>query len=222
MKKFTLLTIGVLLLAGCSQKLRLHRQGLWTVPVTREKVALLLAEKPDNADTGLYMYRNPISREMVVDFYNEITGDPRITLPILHYADTYDIPVSLAFSLAWAESRFKIRARNENDRSVDHGLFQLNSKTFASLSEAEFYDPEINAKHGLAHLRFCLDEGQDDLIALAMYNAGTYGVRTGTPYSTLKYVARLFDYQETLERSFQDFLKDSVRIAQIMNRKTDS
>jgi hypothetical protein len=213
---------ALLLLAGCSQRIGVHKQDLWTVAIAQETLELLLAEKPAEADTGLYLYRNAVARKMVVDFYNGVTGDPRITGPILRYAEIYDIPISLAFSLAWAESGFKISARNINARSVDRGLFQLNSGTFASLSEDDFYNPEINAKHGLSHLRFCLDQGKDELIALAMYNAGTTGVRTGTPFSTLKYLARLMDYQESLEQSFQEFLKDTVRIAQIMNRKGDS
>jgi soluble lytic murein transglycosylase-like protein len=222
MRKYALFTIPALLLAGCSQRINFHKQDLWTVPLTQETVELLLAEQPPDLDTGLYLYRNPLARKMVVDFYNGISGDPRITEPILHYAEVYDIPLPLAFSLAWAESNFRIKARNENTRSIDRGLFQLNSRTFASLSEEDFYDPATNAKYGLSHLRFCLDEGGNELIALAMYNAGTYGVRTGTPYSTLKYMAKLFDYRESLKQSFQEFLKDTVRIAQIMNKSGDS
>jgi soluble lytic murein transglycosylase-like protein len=222
MKKHTLWFILALLLTGCSQRISFHKQDIWTVPIAQETLAVMLTEKPADTDTGLYLYRNPVARKMVINFYSEVSRDSQIALPILHYAEVYDIPLSLAFSLAWAESNFGIRARNENTRSVDRGLFQLNSRTFTFLSEDDFYDPETNAKHGLSHLRFCLDEAGDDLIALAMYNAGTYGVRTGTPYSTLKYLSRLLDYRESLEQSFQEFLEDTVRIAQIMNKKGDS
>ena len=42
-----------------------------------------------------------------------------------------------------------------------------------------------------------------EIVALAMYNAGTYGVIRGTPYSTLKYVAQVMEYKENLEDKFQ-------------------
>ena len=92
---------------------------------------------------------------------------------------------------------------NFNRSSVDRGLFQLNSRSFRFLKEKDFFDPETNAKYGTAHLRFCLDRGENEIVALAMYNAGTIGVKTGTPLSTLKYVARVEEYKDYLDSRFR-------------------
>jgi len=105
---------------------------------------------------------------------------------------------------------------------VDRGLFQLNSRTFAFLSEEQLYTPEINARYGLSHLRFCLDEGETELVALAMYNAGATRVRRGTPYSTLNHVAKIMEYRADLEGSFQEMLTDPGRIAAAMSPAGDS
>ena len=62
-----------------------------------------------------------------------------------------------AIAVAYAESRFDIHASNVNDdpsvtdphgrywKSVDRGLFELNSVSFKGLSKDDFYDPEKNA-----------------------------------------------------------------------------
>jgi soluble lytic murein transglycosylase-like protein len=158
----------------------------------------------------------------VESFYVEVTGNERITRSILAAADSNDIPLPLAFSLAWGESSFRVNAFNRNSGSVDRGLFQLNSKTFSFLSEEQLYTPEINARYGLAHLRFCLEEGDTELVALAMYNAGATRVRRGTPYSTLNHVAKIMDYQVELEHAFLDMLTDPGRIAAAMSPAGDS
>ena len=103
-----------------------------------------ISTKGAQTDSGLEMYRKLISRNAVVSFYEEITGDRDVTLAILEYADLYDIPLSLAFSLAFNESRYKVQAVNGNkNASVDRGLFQLNSQAFPGFSEEDFFNPYI-------------------------------------------------------------------------------
>ena len=104
------------------------------------------------------------------------------------------------------ESGFQTKATNWNRYSVDRGLFQLNSQTFPKLREQDFYDPQVNARYGLAHLRHCLNTGGNEIVALAMYNAGARKVNDGTPYSTLNYIARILDYREELEQQFRSTL----------------
>ena len=161
---------------------------------------------PPFADPGLALLRHPQTRERVVSFFTAEARNPDIAWAILTEADAKDIPVALAFSLAWAESRYQPRALNRNSSSVDRGLFQLNSETFPFLEVEEFYDPLINAKYGLSHLRFCLDEGGNEIVGLAMYNAGTQGVKRGTPLTTLQYVAAIIEYRADLEQRFADEL----------------
>ena len=59
----------------------------------------------------------------------------------------------------------------------------------------------------MAYLRYCLDEGKNPVVALAMYNAGrTRVTERGTPRMTLDYISRILDYQRDLEGSFENGL----------------
>jgi len=203
MKKFTILLACALVLA-CS--------GTYPAgysPVLGE-MAAALARDPDTDDPGLVMFRDPRSRRAVEGYYDEVTGNPDVCRAILRHANAYDIPLPLAFALAWGESEYNLRAVNHNPRSVDRGLFQLNSRTFPKLTEEDFFDPDLNARYGLRHLRFCLNEASSELVALAMYNAGTLKVRKGTPYSTLNHIAKILEYREILEDDYLHSLGGGV------------
>ncbi len=184
--------------------------------LTPETISFLLSEKPEEMDPGLYLYRIKLTRPLVESFYTRVTANVQITDAILEAADNYDISLPLAFSLAWAESSFQVRALNYNSHSVDRGLFQLNSRTFPDLKEEQFYDPRTNADYGLAHFRYCIEIGRDELVALAMYNAGVNRVHRGTPYSTLHYVAKILDNERKLLESFEQMLSDNGEIAKVL------
>ena len=108
--------------------------------------------------------------------------------------------------MAYTESRYNPKATNSNvNASIDRGLFQLNSNSFPTLTEADFFDPYISAKYGMSHLKFCLNSAGNEVSALAMYNAGTGRVRSNkTPQSTLNYVGKIITYQKMLESLFAD------------------
>jgi soluble lytic murein transglycosylase-like protein len=155
-------------------------------------------------DLGLYYYTNLDSRIKVIDFYSSLTGSTEIALPILTYAHKYNVPISLAFALSKAESDFTPRAINMNASSVDRGLFQLNNLSFPKLKEEEFYNPWTNAKHGISYLRYCLNTGGNEVVALAMYNAGRGRVDSkGTPKMTLHYISRVLKFKENIEKDFK-------------------
>ncbi len=164
----------------------------------------VVEHKTQKTDLGLELYRSDLSRPSVVWFYNQITGNQDVTLAILTAADANDIPLSLAFALAYTESRYKVTAINSNtNKSIDRGLFQLNNRSFPSLSEEEFFNPYVSAKYGMGHLRFCLDTAGNEVSALAMYNAGTTKVRNNkTPQVTLNYVSNIMGYREGLDALF--------------------
>ncbi len=158
-------------------------------------------------DLGLYIYRNPLTKDHIVSYFDQLTGSSRITDIILRNADKNDIPVSLAFSLAFAESSYNHKAVNYNSSSIDRGLFQLNSKSFPDLTETDFFDPEINARYGLSYLRKCIERGGNEIVGLAMYNAGSGRVTgSGTPKMTLDYIAKIMDYREDIDA----FIIDSM------------
>ncbi len=151
-------------------------------------------------DISLTLYRRAETRQSILEFYTLVTGSEDISRLILRYADIHGVSASLAFSLAYAESRYVTTAVNRNSGSIDRGLFQLNSRSFPELTEEQFFNPEINAEKGVAYLRYCLDVGKNPVTALAMYNAGrTRVTERGAPKMTLDYIARILAYQKDLE-----------------------
>jgi len=185
-----------------------------------EEQEILLAFWEEQADYGLALFRIESYRDRVVEFYARETGSDRIAGLILKYADENDIPLALAFSLAWAESGYNVRAVNRNSSSVDRGLFQLNDRSFPDLAEEEFFDPEKNARLGLGYLRQCLNAGETEIVALAMYNAGRARVSgRGTPLMTLEYISRILEHRENLEVRFSAFcLKGKGEKTAVVNR----
>ncbi len=171
-------------------------------------------------DPGLELYRNPTTRADVLDFYISLTGDPKVATAILHHAEDYDISINLAFALAWAESSFNPWAINDNwGTSTDRGLFQLNSKSFPVLTEREFYDPYINAGHGLLYLQSCLDQGGNEIVGLAIYNAGRTRVEQGgTPRSTLDHIHKVLDYKLQLDEKFFRWMDNRPALRITWNR----
>ena len=159
-----------------------------------------------DTDPGLELYRQSFSRGSVEKFYSCITRDKDVALAILSEADKNEIPLPLAFALAYTESRYNPKATNSNaNTTIDRGLFQLNSNSFPALTETDFFDPYISAKYGMAHLKFCLNTAGNEVSALAMYNAGTGRVRSNkTPQSTLNYVGKIMSYQTMLDQLFEE------------------
>lgn len=173
-------------------------------PISKPLLTQLGVEINGSEDLGLKLYRHPESREIVIDFYSRLTGMKTITGAILEYSDRYSVPLSLAFALSWIESGFSPGAVNRNSSSVDRGLFQLNSKSFPGLTEQDFYNPQVNAQIGLQYLSKCIELGGNEIVGLAMYNAGRTRVeKGGTPLMTLDYISRILDYQAYLEQEFE-------------------
>jgi hypothetical protein len=165
----------------------------------------LRESEPRRVDFIQEVYRNPETQEWAAGFFERICGSPTVAQAVLEGAERYSISPSLAFALCWEESRFYPQAVNRKNRdgSVDRGLFQLNSRSFPNLTEAEFFNCRTNAFYGMAHLRICIDTGGSELSAVAMYNAGTGRVRSGgTPYQTLNYAERIFSSCRKIEAVF--------------------
>ena len=158
------------------------------------------------------LYGHNGTHQMVVDFVLDIAGSEEIAMPILYYADRYDVPLSLALSVAWVESRFQPDAQYTNASSVDRGLFQLNSKSFLKLEEEDFFHPDTNALHAAEHLQYCLRNSNGEYrTALAIYNAGLGRVIRGTiPQSTQIYVGRVMDYRHRLVERFHSYILDQL------------
>jgi len=170
-----------------------------------EDLSLLFAANEIIPDPVLTYFRNPEYTEWVVEFFTGICKNSEVVQAILNYANEFEISPALAFALSWEESRFNPNAINRQNRngSIDRGLFQLNNRTFPQLAEASFYNIEINARHGIEHLRYCIDTGGTEISALAIYNAGAGRVRsTGTPFVTLNYINRILENRRKIESRF--------------------
>jgi hypothetical protein len=156
-------------------------------------------------DRILEYYRDPGRRDAVVAFFAALCGSQTVAAVILSNAAAHNVSPSLAFALCWEESRYNPWAvnRKNRDESVDRGLFQLNNRSFPNIADADFFNPSINAWYGMSHLRLCLDTGETEIAALAMYNAGTGRVRSlGAPKITLDYIQRILEGREKIERIF--------------------
>jgi soluble lytic murein transglycosylase-like protein len=174
-------------------------------PVQAASDEAAVAAAPVTADRILEAYRNEPTRDEVVAFFAELTGSRELAAVVLANTAVFDLSPALAFSLCWEESRYKPQAVNTENRNgtVDRGLFQLNSASFPSLEEEDFYNPSINAWYGLSHLRWCLDIAGTEVAGLAMYNAGTSRVRSGgTPKNTLDYISRILKGRQQIEEAF--------------------
>ncbi len=169
-----------------------------------EEYPQIVLQLKKTEDTGLVLYRQDQTKTAVEWYYTRITNSRDVAQAILASADKYNIPLSLAFALAYTESRYKVNAMHKNiNGTVDRGLFQLNNTSFPKLSESDYYDPKISAYYGLSHLRFCLNTAGNEIAALAMYNAGSSKVRkNNTPQTTLNYISSIQSYKDALDEAF--------------------
>jgi hypothetical protein len=175
-------------------------------PAPETPLVASLPEPDENRNLIRDLYRDPEYRNWVMAFFASLCGSRDVAEIILSSAAAFDVAPSLAFALAWEESRFKPQAVNRANRneSIDRGLFQLNNRSFPALTEADFFNPSVNAWYGMAHLRVCLDTGGTEIAALAMYNAGTGRVSSlGAPKNTLDYIHRILECQRRIEGAFQ-------------------
>jgi hypothetical protein len=149
-------------------------------------------------------FNDPDTRSLVLAFFESLTGDFKVANAILEESMAKGVSPSLAFALAHEESEFDPKAFNRNASSIDRGVFQLNSASFPNLKLDDFYDVRTNVRHGVAHLAFCLEQGGNEVAALAVYNAGLGRVsKGGTPRRTLDYIYNITGYRDRLEALFE-------------------
>ncbi len=174
-----------------------------------------LANYLEAEDPSLQLYREPVTREAVIDFFVSVVGSEEIVVPVLKNADRNDIPPTLAFTIAYIESSYRTHVVNQNTPnshnrrpSTDRGLFQLNDRSFPHLSDDDFFHPDTNSQYAMEHLRYAMNRaGEDYQTAIAIYNAGEGRVLAGnTPASTQRYVRRASQYRASLLSRFRAFI----------------
>lgn len=196
-------------------------------PPARERVPIVI----DGTDRSLEWYRHDETRRGISAFVTETVGSSEVAYRILYHAERLDISPLLAVSIAYVESRFDRYAINRNASSIDRGLFQLNSRTFPHLSEDDFFDLEVNARHAMNHFSWCLETTDAEEDAVAVYNAGLSRVAAGrTPPHTLVYVGRVMNYRAGLLDSlanrlverYPDLVVDRTEVARARGRGSSS
>lgn len=160
-------------------------------------------EEKNATDQIANYYTDVAKREGVIRFFASLTKSESVALAILENSVAQKVPASLAFAIAYEESRFNPKAFNKNASSVDRGLFQLNSTTFPELSDSQAFDPAFNAREGLGYFRHVLEIAGNEVSALAMYNAGRTRVsQKGAPVTTLDYISRILTYEKNIHSLF--------------------
>jgi len=141
----------------------------------------------------------------LVDFYSRYTNNHEIAQVIIEESLEQNLPINIAFALAWRESQFNPRAVSPPNKggSIDWGLFQLNDGHRKNWTPSEFFDIRKNAHEALVYLKYCMQEMGDIKLALAAYNSGLWGVRKrGVPPVTKRYVDSIIAYEKKLELDF--------------------
>lgn len=152
---------------------------------------------------------NTAITDEAVDFYTKFTGNRKISKAIIDSAIENDIPVNLAFSVAWKESKYNPMAYNDNGgRSADRGLFQLNDG-YRDWTKEQFYDIHTNVHEGTRYISEMVELNDGDFIyALYCYNAGPTRVRRDgiIPDRTKVYVTEILEYEDMLTQEFNKWI----------------
>ena len=171
------------------------------IVLSASSCALPFPTKSDANDALLALYRHDQFRPLVIDYYANLTKDRGVALAILETCDELEVDPSLAFAMAWNESRFNPKAVNFNANSSDRGLFQLNSRTFTRLDRKTLFDPKSNARLGLKYYKMALGRLGSEAKALGYYNSGIGLLTDRTlPRSTQAYVKRVLEDRDRMDR----------------------
>lgn len=139
-------------------------------------------------------------------YYTEITGNRNISEHIMSGALERNIPVNIAFALAFVESTFDPQAINESNSNgtIDRGLFQLNSATFRNF-DIDFFDSYQNTQAGLNYLFRKYEMYGSWESAIIMYNAG---VEANLSNRSLTYLSRILEKERFFDEGFNSFRRD--------------
>ena len=144
--------------------------------------------------------------DSIYDLYNNVTKNKEITIKLLHTCLMKQLPVNFIFALVKQESMFNPNARNvNNNKSVDCGLFQLNSLVYKKYIDAGgiqyLFDIENNITFGTEHILEAYKDTKDWYAALGVYNRGSV-------YSNVNnyYLSNIVKYEQTLDDLFNVFV----------------
>lgn len=151
------------------------------------------------------------NREILLSYLDQHTAQRAISSTILDKSLNWNVPVGLAFGLAWSESRFDPEAINgihNNNGTRDWGLFQLNDSHRSSWTQEDFFNVEKNTEAAMEYLAMKLRQFDfKPVLAIAAYNAGSTGVRRGVGFSTLVHINNIIDFSNRLEAEINEIIE---------------
>ncbi len=152
--------------------------------------------------------------DAIISFYTQFTNNTSVTTAIVNNSLDDNVPLNIAFSVAWKESQFRPYAINNSNAngSRDWGLFQLNDQ-FNKLTREQFFNVNINADKGIGFLNSLIQQVDGDIItALYCYNAGHYRIviQGIIPESTRNYVIEILEYEDMLNQAFNEWILSIV------------
>lgn len=153
---------------------------------------------------------NPRKRELLLSYLDVHTSQRLISETILEKSLNWDVPIGLAFGLAWSESRFNPRAINgihNSNGTRDWGLFQLNDGYRPEWTREDFFDVHKNTEAAMEHLALMLRQfDYKPVVAIAAYNAGGNGVREGVGFTTLNHISNVMEMKQILESEINELM----------------
>ncbi len=143
-----------------------------------------------------------LDKEYFLERYLEYFNHNKNVSLIFNKALEENISVSLALALAFSESSLNEKKYNINkNKSIDRGLFMLNSNSYPFLTKTQMYDPVINTKYGIAHIKKLLIKHNSIVTALATYNCGS--IERINPM-TFRHVSRILNKEKELNKMLVD------------------
>jgi Transglycosylase SLT domain len=162
---------------------------------------------PPVTDLNIWIEDN--MEKSILFYTEEMTNDSRISRAIVTNSIKNGIPVNLAFSVAFKESKFKKDAYNDNGKSKDRGLFQLNDSYRQEWSIEDFYNIDKNSHEGTRYLKEMIVLNKNDIQkALYCYNAGPTKVRKYgiIPEKTKVYATEILELENNLDRQMKAWI----------------
>lgn len=142
------------------------------------------------------------NKEKYLKSYLEIVNNKEIVNVILLEALEKEVPVNIAFAMAFVESSFNSNAVNGNSSSYDYGLFQLNTKSFPN---ADYFDIKENTKIALSYFNELFRKTGSWEIAVIFYNSGYR--RTHAPVSSLEHMEKVLKKEREYDNIFNERMK---------------
>lgn len=157
-------------------------------------------------DVNTWINKNTNRIDEIYELYTQICKNREIAIKLIQTCLVKKVPLNFVMALVRQESEFNPNARNINEnKSVDYGLFQLNSETYKRYLDAGgvrlLLDIDTNISLGIDHLLEAYKESKDWYTALSIYNRGSI-FKSPNGY----YISNIIRYEQQYDDMFSLFV----------------